>query len=221
MVALSQIEVAMKPTTLVTLLLSLLLTSSLTAQSRNECSDRPSNESYSACQDRLHPNRTKSNAEKLTALLADPYAHHAPCTSLPTQSEAALRIQSEAASAKRHISQDEIKKAQNDALQSEIAGVASGSCWTEEGYRAYVAKLRAAIESEEDEATAKANAELRKQCGGTKIRIGMSERCVYKILGYPDHTNEDALSGKQLVYSNDLFVYIDRQGRVEDIQTTY
>ncbi len=89
MVALSQIEVAMKPTTLVTLLLSLLLTSSLTAQSRGECSDRPSNESYSACQDRLHPESNEIERGKADRAIGGPIAHHAPVP--PCQRRARLR----------------------------------------------------------------------------------------------------------------------------------
>jgi len=53
------------------------------------------------------------------------------------------------------------------------------------------------------------------------VRIGIEEACVYILLGYPDHTNDDALSGKQLVYPHDYFVYVDHDGIVENIQSTY
>jgi hypothetical protein len=52
------------------------------------------------------------------------------------------------------------------------------------------------------------------------IHIGTSEACVYLLLGYPDHINEDALSGKQLVYPNYYYVYINLRGYVENIQST-
>jgi hypothetical protein len=55
--------------------------------------------------------------------------------------------------------------------------------------------------------------------------IGASEHCVYLLMGHPDHTNADALSGDQLVYNHngayDTYVYIGKNGLVENVQTSY
>jgi hypothetical protein len=55
-------------------------------------------------------------------------------------------------------------------------------------------------------------------CDDSYVHIGTTEVCVMLILGAPLHTNDDALSVKQLVYAHDYFVYINKDGRVEDIQ---
>ena len=59
---------------------------------------------------------------------------------------------------------------------------------------------------------------------GTFVWIGTTEHCVYLLDGYPDHTNDDLRSGKQLVYrrgDEDRYIYIDMHGRVENIQTSH
>ena len=60
---------------------------------------------------------------------------------------------------------------------------------------------------------------LYSKCGG-EVVIGMTEACVISILGKPLHTNSDLTGSKQMVYDRDVYVYIDSNGRVENMQTT-
>jgi hypothetical protein len=55
----------------------------------------------------------------------------------------------------------------------------------------------------------------------TDIRIGMTRDDVLCVLGSPDHTNYDALSGEQMVYENGTYIYVDKRGKVVNFQTTY
>jgi hypothetical protein len=52
------------------------------------------------------------------------------------------------------------------------------------------------------------------------VWVGTSSRCAELILGRPDHTNTDALGDDQWVYPH-MNVYINKRGRVSDIQTSY
>jgi hypothetical protein len=52
-------------------------------------------------------------------------------------------------------------------------------------------------------------------------KLGMTEADVDCSVGYPDHTNTDARGDDQLVYQHgNLLVYINKAGRVSDIQTS-
>jgi len=48
--------------------------------------------------------------------------------------------------------------------------------------------------------------------------IGMKESALYWAIGYPERQNDWGRGGKQLIYGNYLFVYVDTGGRVEDVQ---
>lgn len=53
-------------------------------------------------------------------------------------------------------------------------------------------------------------------------RLGMSENDVDCSVGFPDHRNTDARGDDQLVYhEGKLLIYINKAGRVSDIQTSY
>jgi hypothetical protein len=61
------------------------------------------------------------------------------------------------------------------------------------------------------------------------VHIGTSETCVYLIEGQPTRVNEDLRSGTQLVYrkyvsdtdTQEKYIYIDLNGRVANVQTSY
>jgi hypothetical protein len=165
---------------------------------------------------------------------------------LPTGREAALKIQSDATAAHRFATKDEIELAYRNAIQEEIKAIKGGhpervspedraNCNANISYEAE-SKARSERESalaqeraEKENMEAARNEEdrknkiemLKKYHCPTAVRVGSREKCVYLLLGHPDHTNVDALSGKQLVYPNDYYVYVSLNGVVEDIQSTY
>lgn len=50
------------------------------------------------------------------------------------------------------------------------------------------------------------------------VAIGMKESALYWAIGYPERQNDWGRGGKQLIYGDYLFVYVDIGGRVEDVQ---
>lgn len=193
------------------------------------CNDRDSTVSMEKCLARIAPgapviaeckalngDKYRKCAVKVPEQAEIPVRPSKPCN-LPTAREAAFRV-GIAAWAPDGITLEEIKALQriayNDALQTEIKAAASGTCYTKEGEEGYAAQRKAQREALLDEA-------LRKRCGGAPVRVGMSEDCVYILLGKPNHINKEVRSGKQLVYSNNHIVYINLDGRVENIQSTH
>ena len=57
--------------------------------------------------------------------------------------------------------------------------------------------------------------------GGASIRVGTPSAQVYSCFGWPNHVNSD-FHTDQMVYSDGLFVYINRStDKVENIQWTH
>jgi hypothetical protein len=53
-------------------------------------------------------------------------------------------------------------------------------------------------------------------------RIGLTDADVRCLLGSPDHVNTDELSGEQWVYyAGKVYVYIGKNGRVTNVQTSF
>jgi len=162
-----------------------------------------------------------------------------PLSELPTQREAAWKAKKEP----RHVdgaTLEEIEAAVKTARQAEIKAITSGHIDLvapedlEDCRKSMARKVALDAETEARKAwtdtVAKSDAahkeakerelvEARKKSHCPSfLSIGISEECVYLLMGYPDRTNEDLRTGKQLVYSNDRYVYIDLRGRVENIQ---
>jgi hypothetical protein len=105
------------------------------------------------------------------------------------------------------------------AKQDADAWTARQKAVTDAEIAASDAAAAAAAEKERKVEAKNDRADLLKHHCPAAVHIGTSVTCVYLILGYPDHTNVDARSGKQLVYPDDTYVYINLRGFVEDFQS--
>lgn len=135
---------------------------------------------------------------------------------LPTPREAASKAQRDAAAAGRLATAAEITKAYNDALSAEKQALAAGKeSLVEPGERD---EIRQEMETE---ARAKALARERVGCPD-EVEIGERESEVYRCIGYPDHVNDELQGLRQLVYPNEVYIYIDTDtGLVENVQWTH
>ncbi len=121
-----------------------------------------------------------------------------------------------------------MKKAYDSARSRELEAIASGneqliSPEERESLKREKAAAEAAgqaLETEEDVERNRQRAIASNHCP-IQVQIGTTETCVHLLMGEPDKSNDDALSGKQLVYPHDAYVYIGLDGRVEDIQKSY
>jgi hypothetical protein len=150
-------------------------------------------------------------------------APRSPSPKLPTPPQAAAKVNHDAAAAGKLASSAEMETAWKAARKAEIDAVRSGHGNSVDP--SDLEECQRAIEVEDFNARqakyeASKKEDLTRNHCSEEVQIGTSETCVYLLMGYPDQTNVDSLSGKQLVYPNDRFVYINTQGNVEDVQSS-
>jgi hypothetical protein len=136
------------------------------------------------------------------------------CAELPSASVAACQVKvlesraQNAAVPPAAAQQSEMEK-QKSTLCARLKA-AGGNCKTAQDY---------ALEADQEKKE-RIQGLLDHHCP-SHVHIGIPEACVYLLMGNPDHTNEDLRSGKQLVYPDDTYVYIDTDGMVENVQTSH
>ncbi|MGA7341636.1 MAG: hypothetical protein WBE72_15865 [Terracidiphilus sp.] len=195
-----------------------------------ECALRDSSVSESECEARLNLTEDWVQLPECTNLYGEDYrlcAVKVPSkwsgqsastrpTHLPTPNEAALKVQRDAASVGRLASGAEITKAYNDALSAEKQAIDAGK-----GNLVAPEEVQQITQEKNAAALAQATAKERVGCP-SHAEIGEQESEVYRCQGYPDHVNDEPHGLRQLVYPDDVFIYIDTDtGRVENVQWSH
>jgi hypothetical protein len=154
---------------------------------------------------------------------------------LPTQEEAAQQAknQAQAGGIQAFLHQSTlIDDAVYDARANEIKAIASGHSELvapedlESCKQAIMLDTKTRAEDTAKNAAVERNynatqALLEKYHCGSYVHIGITERCVFILMGGPLHINDDELAGMtQLVYDHG-YIYIDKNGRVENIQSSH
>ena len=158
---------------------------------------------------------------------------------LPTQKEAAQKAkdQSQTGGIQALLHQSmSIDDAVHDARAEEITAITSGhselvapedlddckqAIMLNAEKKAEDAAKNAVILRARNIAQAQLKDQLEKNHCDSYVHIGITETCVFILMGGPLHTNDDELAGiMQLVYDHD-YIYIDKNGRVENIQSSH